>query len=152
MSERPPAEPVISVALVVASLTVALPFSIVRQRHPTTPKQRLTISMIRSAAAMATLVGMDKAPTRARRPLGPRRSLPREARSIWIQMPIAEAEGLSPSLEMPRFCEALRCQSKPRRATTVHALIAGNGEANFIWVACADCTGLMFEGAYATSM
>jgi len=108
--------------------------------------------MIRSAAVMATLVGMDKAPARARRPFGPRRSLPREARSIWIQMPIAEAEGLSPSLEMPRYCEALRCQSTPRRATTVHALIAGNGEANFIWVACADCTGLMIEGAYATSM
>jgi hypothetical protein len=53
---------------------------------------------------------------------------------------------------MPRYCEALRCQTKPRRATTVHALIAGNGEATFIWVACADCTGLMFEGAYATSM
>jgi len=101
---------------------------------------------------MATLMGMDKAPARAGRPIGPRRSLPRAGRSNWIHMPIAEAERLSPSLEMPSYCEALRCQSKPRRATTVHALITGHGEDNVIWVACADCTGLMIEGAYATSM
>ena len=68
---------------------------------------------------------------------------------VWIHLPIADAERLNPDLEMPRCCEARRCQSEPRTATTVHALITGHGEANLIWVACADCTGLMIE-AYAT--
>ncbi len=104
--------------------------------------------MIRSAAAMATLGGMDEVLARAGRPVGPRRSPAYEARSIWIQLPIAEAGRLS--LALPRYCEALRCQRKRRTATTVHALITGHGEANFIWVACADCTGLMIEGAFAT--
>jgi len=104
--------------------------------------------MIRSAPAMPNLEGMGEAPARAGRPIKLRRGLPREGRSIWIQLPIAEAERLN--LAMPRYCEALRCQSKQRTATTVHALITGHGEANFIWVACADCTGLMIEGAFAT--
>jgi len=92
---------------------------------------------------------MDQAPARAGRPIRLRRSLAHEGRSIWIQLPIAQ-ERVSPSSELPRYCEARRCQSKQRRATTVHALITGHGEANVIWAACADCTGLMIEGAYAT--
>jgi len=93
---------------------------------------------------------MDEAPARAGRPIGVRRNLPREGRSIWIQVPIEKVERLSPSSELPRYCEAQRCQRKRRRATTVHALINGRGEANFTWVACADCTGLMIERTYAT--
>jgi hypothetical protein len=112
--------------------------------------------MIRSGLAMPTFGGMDEAPARAGRPIRLRRRLRRVAeapfdrRPIWILLPIAEAERLSPRSEMPRYCEALRCQRKARTATTVHALITGHGEANSIWVACADCTGLMMEGAYAT--
>lgn len=82
--------------------------------------------MIRSALAIPTVAGMDKAP-------------------VWILRPIAEAERLSPNLEMPRYCEAQRCESEQRTATTIHTLITGHGEANLIWVACADCTGLMIE-------
>jgi hypothetical protein len=93
---------------------------------------------------------MDEAPARAGRPIKPRRSLPGDGRRIWICLPIAEAKRLSPSSEMPTYCESRRCQSKQRRATTVHAVITGHGKVNFIWVACADCTGLMMEGAYAT--
>jgi hypothetical protein len=103
--------------------------------------------MIRSAAAMATLGGMDEALARAWRPIGPRRSLPREARSIWIHIPIADAERLSGSPALPRYCEALRCRGKPRTATTFHAVISARGKADYAWVACADCTGLMIEGA-----
>jgi hypothetical protein len=112
--------------------------------------------MIRSGLAMPTFEGMDEAPARAGRPIRLRRRLRSVAeasldrRPIWILLPIAEAERLRPSLEMPRYCEALRCRSKEQTATTVHALITGHGEANLIWVACADCTGLMMEGAYAT--
>jgi hypothetical protein len=90
---------------------------------------------------------MNEAPARAGRPIKLRRNLPRAARPIWIRLPIAEAARLSPSLQMPLYCEAERCQSRRRRATTVHAVITGQGKANFIWVACADCTGLMIEGA-----
>jgi hypothetical protein len=68
---------------------------------------------------------------------------------LWIRMSIAEAKLLNPWRVLPRYCEAQRCRSKRRAATTVHALITGHREANFIWVACADCTGLMIEGAYA---
>jgi hypothetical protein len=106
--------------------------------------------MIRSTVAMATLDGMDEAPAGAGRPIRPRRSLPREDRSIWIHMPIAEAERLSRSSGLPGYCEALRCGSKQRTATTFHAVIDSAGEADYAWVACADCTGLMIEGAYAT--
>ena len=35
-------------------------------------------------------------------------------------------------------------------AALSNRLITGQGETNFIWVACADCTGLMIEGAFAT--
>jgi hypothetical protein len=108
------------------------------------------ISMIRSGPVMPILEGMDEAPARAGRPIRLRRGMAREGRSTWIQLPIAEAQRLSPSSELPRYCEARRCQSKHRRATTVHALITGHGETNFIWVACADCTGLMIEDTYAT--
>jgi hypothetical protein len=107
------------------------------------------ISMIRSTAAIPTIEGMDEAPARAERPTRLRNGLlgvaPLERQPIWIHLPIAEAERLSPKLEMPRYCETLRCRSKHRLATTVHALITGHGEANLVWVACADCTGLMIE-------
>ena len=74
----------------------------------------------------------------------------RAGQPIWILLPLAEAERLSPSLEMPRHCEAQRCQSKRRTATTFHAVISVPGKADYAWVACADCTGLMMEGAYST--
>jgi hypothetical protein len=106
--------------------------------------------MIRSGLAMPTFEGMDEAPARAGRPIRLRRRLPRDGRAIWIRLPIAEVERLSPSLEMARYCEALRCQSKRRPATTFHAVVGVPGEADYAWVACADCTGLMMEGAYAT--
>lgn len=107
------------------------------------------ISMIRSTAAIPTIEGMDEAPARAERPTALRNGLrgvaPLERQPIWIHLPIAQAERLSPNLEMPRYCETLRCRTKQRTATTVHVLITGHGEANLIWVACADCTGLMIE-------
>jgi hypothetical protein len=67
----------------------------------------------------------------------------------WTHVPIAQAQLLSSGLEMPRYCESLRCQGKRRPATTFHALINVPGEPDRAWVACADCTGLMTEGAYA---
>jgi hypothetical protein len=96
---------------------------------------------------------MDEAPARAGRPTRLWRSVravadaPLDGQPIWIHLPIAEAARLGPSLEIPRYCEAQRCQGKRRTATTVHAVITGHGEADFIWGACADCTGLMLEGA-----
>jgi hypothetical protein len=113
------------------------------------------ISMIRTVLAVPTFAGVDKAAARRGRPtrfpcsLGVGAEAPIDGQPIWVRLPIAEAACLSPSLEMPRYCEALRCQSKQQAATTVHALITGHGEANLIWVACADCTGLMIE-SYAT--
>jgi hypothetical protein len=109
--------------------------------------------MIRSGPAIPTVAGMDEAHGRAGRPTRLSSALPsvaeapRDDQPIWIHLPIAEAERLSPSLDMPAYCEALRCQSRQRMATTVHALITGHGEANLIWVACAECTRLMVEGA-----
>ncbi|HVS04879.1 MAG TPA: hypothetical protein VHK65_01765 [Candidatus Dormibacteraeota bacterium] len=50
---------------------------------------------------------------------------------------------------MPRYCETLRCRSKQRTATTFHAVISVPGQPDYVWVACADCTGLMIED-YAT--
>jgi hypothetical protein len=116
------------------------------------------ISMIRSGLAIPTVAGMDELPARAGRPTKLRSGSHRVAEApldgwpIWIHLPIAEAERLSPSLEMPRYCEARRCQSKHRTATTLHALISpvGEAEAESVWVACAECTHLMLEGAYAT--
>ena len=67
----------------------------------------------------------------------------------WTHLPIAQAQLLSPWLEMPSYCETRRCQSKQRTATTFHALVDVPGEPDRAWVACADCTGLMIEGAYA---
>src|SRR5207237_10865647 len=101
-----------------------------RSRRSCGPKERLRISRVRSEPGLPNREGMGEAPARAGRPIKLRRGLPREGRSIWIQLPIAEAERLN--LAMPRYCEALRCQSKQRTATTVHALITGHGEANFI--------------------
>ena len=114
------------------------------------------ISMIRSGPAIPTVAGMDEAPAPAGRPTRLRSGLPsvadapRDDQPIWIHLPLAEAQRLSPSLDMPAYCEALRCQSRQRTATTVHALITGHGEANLIWLACAECTVLMLEAAYAT--
>jgi hypothetical protein len=51
---------------------------------------------------------------------------------------------------IPTYCEALRCQGKRRAATTFHAVIGVQGEPDYAWVACADCSGLMIEGAFAT--
>lgn len=87
--------------------------------------------MIRSGPVIPTVAGMDETP-------------------VWILLPIAEGDRLSANVGMPRYCQARRCQSEHRTATTVHTLITGHGEANLIWAACADCTGLMLEGAYAT--
>jgi hypothetical protein len=67
---------------------------------------------------------------------------------VWIRLPIAEAKSLTGWRVIPRYCEAVRCQSKRRSATTVHAVIGVRGEADYAWVACADCTGLMLEGGY----
>src|SRR6202035_3158499 len=109
------------------------------------------ISMIRSVPAIPTLAGMDEAAARAERPtslrslLGGLADSPHDSEPIWIHLPLAEAERLSPSLQMPRFCETLRCQSQQRTATTFHALIRVVGEADCVWVACADCTRLMLE-------
>jgi hypothetical protein len=89
-------------------------------------------------------------PTRLHSGLPSVAGAPRDDQPIWIHLPLAEAERLSPSLDMPAYCEALRCQSRQRTATTVHALITGHGEANLIWVACAECTRLMVEGAHGT--
>ena len=111
------------------------------------------ISMIRSTPALPTIEGMDEAPARAERATALRNGLrgaaPLERQPIWIHLPIAEAERLSPNLEMPRYCETLRCRSKQRTATTFHAVISVPGRPDYVWVACADCTGLMIEG-YAT--
>jgi hypothetical protein len=57
---------------------------------------------------------------------------------------------MNPSLAVPAYCEAARCPGKKRQATTLHAVISEPGTADYRWVACADCTGLMIEGAYAT--
>jgi hypothetical protein len=106
--------------------------------------------MIRSAAALPILEGMEQAPAQAARPtrLGRRRA--RSGGPIWIHMPIAEAARLSPMPDLPEYCEAQRCQSTPRRATTFHAVIGSTGLSDFDWVSCADCTGLMIEGTCAT--
>jgi hypothetical protein len=106
--------------------------------------------MIRSVAAVPILEGMGEAPARAERPISLGRRLARDGRPIWIHIPIAEAERLSPILDLPEYCEALRCQAKRRKATTFHAVIGSAGEADYVWVACADCTGLMIEGTCAT--
>src|ERR1700681_433814 len=109
------------------------------------------ISMIRSAPAIPPVAGMDQAAARPERPtslrylLGGLADSPHDAEPLWIHLPLAEAERLSPSLQMPRYCETLRCQSQPRTATTFHVLISVMGEADCVWVACADCTRLMLE-------
>jgi hypothetical protein len=73
--------------------------------------------------------------------------LPADAQPRWIHLPIAQAPLPSRRLGMPRYCEARRCQGKRRTATTFHALIDVPGTPDYAWVACADCTGLMIEGA-----
>ena len=94
--------------------------------------------------------GMDQASTRAERPTSRRLSPRGIAETRWTRLPIARAHQLSPQLEMPTYCQTLRCQTKRRTATTLHALINGTGELDCAWVACADCTGLMMEGAFAS--
>jgi hypothetical protein len=107
------------------------------------------ISMIRSTPAIPTIEGMDEAPARAERPTALRNGLrgaaPLERQPIWIHLPIAQAGRLSPNLEMPTYCETLRCRGKRRTATTLHAVIRVPGQPDYVWVACADCTGLMIE-------
>jgi hypothetical protein len=106
--------------------------------------------MIRSALVPSNLKRMDEAPARAGRPIRLRRNLQPRVRPIWIHLSIAEAQRLSPRSQLPEYCEAQRCQSTPRRATTFHAVIGSTGLSDFDWVSCADCTGLMIEGTYAT--
>jgi hypothetical protein len=103
--------------------------------------------MIRSAAALPILEGMDQAPAGAGRPTRLGRRRPDSGRPIWIHMPIAEAARLSPMPDLPEYCEAVRCETRRPKATTFHALIGSAGKADYAWVACADCTGLMIEGA-----
>ncbi len=88
---------------------------------------------------------MGDARTRAEEPTRLRLNQP-----VWIRLPIAEVKLLTGWRVMPRYCEALRCQSKARTATTFHFVIGVPGEPDSAWVACADCTGLMIEGVYAT--
>lgn len=111
------------------------------------------ISMIRSAGAIPTIDRMDEARARAERLMGLRNGLRRatalDGQPIWIHLPIAEAERLSPNLGMARYCETLRCRGKRRTATTFHAVISVPGQPDYVWAACADCTGLMIED-YAT--
>jgi hypothetical protein len=84
-----------------------------------------------------------------------RRALPaadtpaNDGQTLWIHLPIARA--LLPRRQLGRatYCETLRCQGKQRTATTFHAVINMPGNPDYAWVACADCTGLMIEGAFA---
>jgi len=111
--------------------------------------------MMRCTAHSAHRGGMDDASPRAERPARLQLSVHRIAEECldghprWTHAPIAQARLLSPGQEMPGYCESLRCQGKRRTATTFHALINVPGEPDRAWVACADCTGLMIEGAYA---
>jgi hypothetical protein len=45
------------------------------------------------------------------------------------------------------FCETSRCQGSAAIATTFHSLINIPGKPNQDWVACAECTRLMMQGA-----
>jgi hypothetical protein len=72
---------------------------------------------------------------------------PNDGRPYWIYLPIAQAPLPGHPLEWPRYCETLRCQNKQRKAAAFHAVINMPGEPDCAWVACADCTGLMIEGA-----
>jgi hypothetical protein len=98
---------------------------------------------------------MDDASAREERPTRLQSNLHGSAEACldgqprWTYVPIAQAQLLSPGLEMPRYCESLRCHGRRRTATTFHALINVPGKPDRAWVACADCTGLMMEGAYA---
>ena len=69
----------------------------------------------------------------------------------WIHLPIAEAQLLSPHLELTRYCETLSHRGKRRIATTFHAIIDVPGEPDRAWLACAECTALMMDGADPTS-
>lgn len=72
---------------------------------------------------------------------------PDDARPSWIQLPIAQAEQLSPRAEMPRYCETVRHRGKRRPATTFHAVVDVPGQPDRAWVACAECTSLMMDEA-----
>jgi hypothetical protein len=72
---------------------------------------------------------------------------PKDGRPFWISLPIAQAPLPGRRQERPRYCETLRCRNKQRKATAFHAVINVPGEPGCAWVACADCTGLMIEGA-----
>ena len=67
----------------------------------------------------------------------------------WIHLPVARAQLLSSRVQLPRYCQTPRCQGKRRTATTFHAVINLPAAPDCASVACADCTGLMMDGAYA---
>lgn len=69
----------------------------------------------------------------------------------WIHVPIAEAQLLSPHLELTGYCETLSHRGKRRIATTFHAIINVPGEPDRAWLACAECTALMMDAADPTS-
>ena len=71
------------------------------------------------------------------------------SRSRLSSAPVRAASSPASSLW---YCEALRCHSKRRPATTFHAVIGVRGEPDQAWVACADCTGLMLEGAHESEL
>jgi hypothetical protein len=62
----------------------------------------------------------------------------------WIYLPIARVGRRG-------FCETSRCQGSAAVATTFHSLINIPGKPNQDWVACAECTRLMVQGAHPTT-
>jgi hypothetical protein len=72
---------------------------------------------------------------------------PDDSQPVWIHLPIAEAQLLSPQLELTTYCETVSHQGKRRIATTFHAVINVPGEPDRAWLACAECTRLMMDGA-----
>ena len=84
-------------------------------------------------------------------PSGPTDGQPTDGQPRWIHLPIAEAQLLSPHLELTRYCETLSHRGKRRIATTFHAIINVPAEPDRAWLACAECTALMMDGADPTS-
>ena len=106
--------------------------------------------MIRSALAMPRLEEIQvisEAIRARRRGWQMADEHPNDGRPFWFYLPIAEAPRPGRRLAWPRYCETLRCQQKQQTATIFHAVINVPGEPDCAWVACADCTGLMMEGA-----
>ncbi len=104
--------------------------------------------MIRSALLMPRLRESRVMPEAIREIRRARQgAAPNDGQPCWIHLPIAQAPLPDGRLEWPGYCETRRCQSKQRTATTFHAVINVPGTPDRAWVACADCTGLMMEGA-----